>query len=46
MILAEKKYKIQEVQNGYANRTLYLNISKNEISIKPVSDEMKEKYIG
>ncbi|TKJ19614.1 MAG: aldehyde:ferredoxin oxidoreductase [Promethearchaeota archaeon Loki_b32] len=46
MILAEKKYKIQEVQNGYANRTLYLNLSKNEISIKPVSDEMKEKFIG
>ncbi len=46
MILAEKKYEIQEVQKGYANRTLYLNLSKNEISIKPVSDEMKEKFIG
>ncbi len=46
MILAEKKYEIHEVQKGYANRTLYINLSKNEISIKPVSDEMKEKFIG
>ncbi len=46
MILAEKKYEIQEVQKGYANRTLYLNLSKNEITIKSVTDEMKEKFIG
>ncbi len=46
MILAEKKYEIQDVQKGYANRTLYINLSKNEIVIKPVSDEMKEKFIG
>jgi len=46
MILAEKKFEIQEVQKGYANRTLYINLSNNEITIKPVSDEMKEKFIG
>lgn len=46
MILAEKKYEIHEVQKGYANRTLYINLSKNEIIIKPVTDEMKEKFIG
>ncbi|MFX1374189.1 MAG: aldehyde ferredoxin oxidoreductase family protein [Promethearchaeota archaeon] len=46
MILAERKYKIREVQNGYANRTLYINLSKNEIKIKPVTNEMKEKFIG
>jgi len=46
MILAEKEYEIQEVQKGYANRTLYINLSKMEITIKPVSDEMKEKFIG
>ncbi len=46
MILAEKKYEIQEVQKGYANRTLYINLSKSEITIKPVTDEMKEKFIG
>lgn len=46
MILAEKKYEIREVQKGYANRTLYINLSKSEIMIKPVTDEMKEKFIG
>ena len=46
MILAEKKYEIQDIQKGYANRTLYINLSKIEIIIKPVSDEMKEKFIG
>ncbi len=46
MILAEKKYEIHEVQKGYANRTLYINLSKSEITIKPVTDEMKEKFIG
>ena len=46
MILAEKKYEIHEVQKGYANRTLYINLSKNEIIIKPITDEMKEKFIG
>ncbi|MFX0035926.1 MAG: aldehyde ferredoxin oxidoreductase family protein [Candidatus Hermodarchaeota archaeon] len=46
MILAEKKYEIRDVQKGYANRTLYINLSNNEILIKPVSDEMKEKFVG
>ncbi len=46
MILAEKKYEIHEVQKGYANRTLYINLSKSEITIKPVTDEMKKKFIG
>ncbi len=46
LILAEKKYELRKVQKGYTNRTLYINLSKNEITIKPVSDEMKEKFIG
>jgi aldehyde:ferredoxin oxidoreductase len=46
LILAEKKYQTEEVQKGYANRTLYVNLSKNKIKIKPVPDEMKEKFIG
>jgi len=46
LILAEKKYEIQDVQKGYANRTLYINLSNNEITIKSVSGEMKEKFIG
>lgn len=46
MILAEKKYDHEELEKGYTNRTLYINLSTNEIAIKSVSDEMKEKFIG
>jgi len=46
MILAEKRYEIYDVKKGYANRTLYIDLSKNKITIKPVTDEMKEKFIG
>jgi aldehyde:ferredoxin oxidoreductase len=34
------------VEKGYANRTLYVNLSENRIAEKPVSQEMKEKFIG
>ena len=46
MVLVEQKYKTQDVHKGYANRTLYINLSKSEITIKSVTDEMKEKFIG
>ncbi|MFX0029914.1 MAG: aldehyde ferredoxin oxidoreductase family protein [Candidatus Hermodarchaeota archaeon] len=46
MSIVEKKYEIHSVQRGYTNRTLYIDLSKLEISIKPVTDEMKEKFIG
>jgi len=46
MIIAEKNYDLREVQKGYVNRTLYINLTNNEIVIKPVSNEMKEKFIG
>ena len=46
MVLAEKRYDLHEVKKGYANRTLYINLSNNEIRIKPVSEEMKENFTG
>ncbi|MHA1273556.1 MAG: aldehyde ferredoxin oxidoreductase N-terminal domain-containing protein, partial [Promethearchaeota archaeon] len=46
MILAELEYNHQEIIKGYTNRTLYINLTTNEIKIKPVSEEMKEKFIG
>jgi aldehyde:ferredoxin oxidoreductase len=45
-ILNELSYELRPVEKGYANRTLYLNLTTNEIKIKPVTDEMKEKFIG
>jgi aldehyde:ferredoxin oxidoreductase len=45
-IIAEKKYEHQPMKRGYTNRTLYISLSTNEIKIKPVSDEMRKKFIG
>jgi aldehyde:ferredoxin oxidoreductase len=40
------KYGRPTVEKGYASQTLYVNLSKPEISIQPVSEEMKEVFIG
>jgi aldehyde:ferredoxin oxidoreductase len=45
-LLAEFHYKLQPVEKGYANRTLYIDLTKNEIKEKPVSKEMKETFTG
>lgn len=45
-ILKELKYEPLEIKHGYAGQTLYVNLTTNEIKIKPVSEEMKEKFIG
>ena len=45
-IIAELKYKLTPVEKGYQNRTLYVNLSTNEIKIKPVSEEMKRLFTG
>jgi aldehyde:ferredoxin oxidoreductase len=45
-VLAELSYELKPVEKGYAGRTLYINLSTNEIKINPVTDEMKEKFIG
>jgi len=45
-VIAESKYKLTQVERGYQNRTLYVNLSTNEIKIKLVSEEMKKLFIG
>lgn len=44
--LAEYKYETGTIDKGYNNRTLYINISTNDIKEKPVSQEMKDKFVG
>jgi len=44
--LAEYKYETGTIDKGYNNRTLYINISTDEIKEKLVSQEMKDKFIG
>ncbi|MCJ7697663.1 MAG: aldehyde:ferredoxin oxidoreductase, partial [Thermoplasmata archaeon] len=45
-VLTTYSYKKGEVNKGYANRTLYVNLSTGVIQEKPVTDEMKKKFTG
>jgi len=44
--LKKFKYDIPVIDRGYANKTLYINVSDNEIKEKPVTQLMKDKFIG
>ncbi len=44
--VAEYSYKKGEIQKGFANRTLYINLSTGEIKEKKVTDEMKKLFTG
>jgi aldehyde:ferredoxin oxidoreductase len=46
VLLKEYKYQSAPIDRGYNNRTLYINLSDNTIAEKPVSAQMKEKFIG
>ena len=46
MVISEFKYKLSTVERGYNNRTLYINVSTNQIASKPVNQEMKDTFIG
>ena len=39
-------YKVKPIKKGYNDRTLYINLSNNEILSKPVTEEMKKIFIG
>ena len=39
-------YDKPDVEKGYANQTLYVDISTTDIFIKPVTEKMKEVFIG
>jgi aldehyde:ferredoxin oxidoreductase len=45
-LIKEYSYQQGEIYRGYNNRTLYIDISHNKFKEKPVSEEMKEKFIG
>lgn len=40
------KYDRPEIDKGYANQTLTVDISKSAISMKPVTDQMKKIFVG
>jgi len=39
-------YERPSIEKGYANQSLHVNISDSEISIKPVTEKMKEVFTG
>lgn len=45
-LLKRYEYTPGEIQRGYANKTLYINVSDNIIEAKEVPEEIKEKFIG
>jgi len=45
-VVAKYKYKKGQVDKGFANRTLYINLSTGEIKEKKVTDDMKKLFTG
>jgi aldehyde:ferredoxin oxidoreductase len=45
-VLAEFDYELGEVEKGYTDRTLYVNLSDNTIASKPVTQKMKDIFTG
>jgi aldehyde:ferredoxin oxidoreductase len=45
-VLKEFRYKLEKIERGYNNRTLYVNLSNMQISSKPVSQKMKDTFTG
>jgi aldehyde:ferredoxin oxidoreductase len=45
-LIKEWEYKAAPIDKGYNNRTLYVNVSNNEIKERPVSQLMKDKFVG
>jgi len=46
VLLKEFDFGPKKIEKGYADRTLYVNVSTNEVKVKPVSEEMKNKFTG
>jgi len=45
-VIAERAYDRREVTRGYTGKTLYVNVGTGTIEERPVTDEMKEIFIG
>jgi len=45
-LLKDYSYDLGDIEKGYTNRTLYVNLSNNKIKEKPVTQAMKDKFVG
>ena len=46
VLVSELRYQIKDIERGYANRTLYVNVGDGTITEKPVTQLMKDKFVG
>ncbi|MCK9217567.1 MAG: aldehyde:ferredoxin oxidoreductase [Firmicutes bacterium] len=44
--LHESSFEPKEIYRGYADRSLYINLTNNEVKVKEISSDMKEKFTG
>lgn len=45
-VIKQMAYKRSAIDKGYSNQTLHVDLADNGIAIKPVTAEMKKKFIG
>jgi len=45
-VLVEFAYDVPTVERGYAGRTLYVDVGQGVVESKPVTDEMKDTFVG
>ena len=45
-LLAEYDYELGKIERGYNNRSLFIDVGKREIKEKPVTQLMKDKFVG
>jgi aldehyde:ferredoxin oxidoreductase len=45
-VITEMRYEPARVERGYSGETLYVNVGTGAIERRPVTQEMKEKFIG
>ena len=45
-LLASFDYKPKEIEKGYTDKRLYINLSENKIESKSVDPQVKEKFTG
>lgn len=45
-LLTEYKYELGKIERGYTDKSLYIDLSNNKVDSMPVTDMMKEKFIG
>ena len=45
-VISQMSYQPRKVERGYTNQTLYVNIGTGKIEARPVTEMMKEKFIG